>query len=379
MKILESGGRAAALAMERLRGAQRRLEPFEMSPELLLLCREEELLAPLLEWLGADTPLRSVLKELESGSEGASTDLFVSRGSTLLSGSPIAERQKVDSAATPGFVQGSPGPPGMPDAAVRDVAADQVQRILEASLTRDDSTAAAWLESKPEGKAAAPPPPVRAGPVRPVLARRPAEATGEHQGILNAVTATEASRRLEARLGADERTARAWDQPVSSGTDIPRVAAILEDPGRGVSSVTDAPPADPVSRRLQAAVDRALHVRAAGRDGQPSRPSPGFQTAAPGKAASPLERDTPASAGPVRHSLGEPPRQSGLRRLASLGETMEPERVLPMPAPSPAEPREAPPRPPRVPWERDDLAREIADIFRLEALRHGIAPEEDVP
>jgi len=58
---------------------------------------------------------------------------------------------------------------------------------------------------------------------------------------------------------------------------------------------------------------------------------------------------------------------------------MEPERVLPMPAPSPAEPREAPPRPPRVAWERDDLAREVADIFRLEALRHGIVPEEDVP
>jgi hypothetical protein len=58
---------------------------------------------------------------------------------------------------------------------------------------------------------------------------------------------------------------------------------------------------------------------------------------------------------------------------------MEPENVLPMPTPSPAWPREAPRRPPRAAWERDDLAREVADIFRREALRHGIAPEEDVP
>jgi hypothetical protein len=133
-----------------------------------------------------------------------------------------------------------------------------------------------------------------------------------------------------------------------------------------------------MSVQLQEAADRAMTVTATGR-----RDSPASSVLRPRaflyEPASQPTWPAPAQAPPAEQTIVEAPRQSGLRRLASLGETVEPGSVPPTGAPDDATPAEGWRRPRRALPETLDLAREVADIFRREALRHGIVPEEDAP
>jgi len=378
VKVLESGGSAAASTMERLREAQRRLELLHVSPEAILLCREEELLAPLLGWIGADPSLRPVVEELERSLGGTADGAFLSRTPAIFLDSPSTERRKVDHAAAPGFARWPETSAGEPNKAGRPATADEVRRILESLGGGDESMTTAWVESPPEGASSRGRAAVPSEAAGPGLSQRPGTAPGGFQEMPDAVTATDASRRLESRYGADERTARAWHQSVAPGPRIPAVDALLGEPGGNTARDADRPLPDPVSRSLQAAVDRALRVQARGVDRHPASP-PALPPAAAAENLSRPAGEVPLAAESTGRTLGEAPRRSGLRRFAALGETIEAERVLPMPTPSPAATEDGPPRPSSVPWERDDLARQVADIFRREALRHGIVPEEDVP
>jgi hypothetical protein len=202
----------------------------------------------------------------------------------------------------------------------------------------------------------------------------------------------DAARRLESMFAGDERLLRAWDGVVG-GVPSPReVAAILEEhrPGvptdsaepeshrggpkerrRGVPVASlDSPTgsvADSLSVRLQPIVDRVWRTRSTPTTVEvPASITPG--------------RDTGNGEASPRQPFSGPARMSGLRRLAAYGETIEAGRVLPMPAKGeqrPGGPVEAPQQPVRAELTRRDLGHEVTEIFRREALRHGIVAEED--
>jgi hypothetical protein len=369
VKFLESGGRAATSTMDRLHDVQRRLELLDVQLGAMLLCREEELLAPLLKWGGTGASLRPALDGLEGSPRVPLEDDGQPQRPPGFRAAKAFHLQSGWSASAP--VSGSPAP--LPASRPEDARAllnpasaemgQQVAAILSASAKT------VWERS------------ATGSPAEPGLLRRPAPELQESRELMSLVTAEEARRRLESRFADDERTARGWHQTLSAaeGTDL--VTASPGEPGVTHAKVTETTPVDPVSRRLQSAVDRVMRGSAVPRtrEVEPWGPSRGVQTSAV-EDASRTVWDAPVAEERAGFTFAESPRRSGLRRLASLGESMEPERALSMPVPSHSSPIEEPP-PPRagLPVEREELAGEVADIFRREALRHGIVPEEDAP
>jgi hypothetical protein len=344
---------AAAALIERLREAQRQLEPLEVSPDSLWLCRAHEVLGPLLEWSGADAALRSVVQALEAGPTPFLDAELTPRRQPAFLPAPGAERARSYAA----WPEGRPARP-----ATAAVALEPGQRAARI-LAEAEPNAREW----PRSDSSPPQSPRREGLV-------PALPRVELPGPVNREVAAS---RLQSLFAGDERLWRAWDRIVADIPAPPQVSAILAE--------RESPPmmrvetsADPISVLLQPVVDRAVR--------QPSTRTtvelPGSgrlrADATPIEARSPHWEQLPNREGTSR-PFGEPPQTSGLRRLASYGETIEPERVLSMPAPSPAVPQAAPPQQPRVAFERADLAQEVTEIFRREALRHGIVAEEDTP
>jgi hypothetical protein len=370
VKYLESGGRAATTIIERLRDVQRRLEVLDVPLEAMILCREEELLAPLLEWGGTGAALRPTVDALEGS-------LRVPPEADRLADRPPSFRATHASPRQSGW--GAAVPVAGARAAMSAPWQEDARSLLNPASAGAQQRAAAILSESTEAvrereRSAA------GSPAEPGLHRWPVPELRESQELVLPVTADEARRRLESIFSNDERTTRGWRQPLSAagGTDL--VGAILGESAGVRAKVPGATPVDPMSRRLQSAVDRAMRVREVtrAREIEPSSPSLRIQGSAVEQTAQPVW-SPPAAEEQTGTTLAEPPRRSGLRRLASLGESMEPERALSMPTPSLSSSIEEPPRRAGVPLERDDLAREVADIFRREALRHGIVPEEDAP
>ncbi len=366
-------------------------------------------MARLLGRVGADAALGAALEGLAGAAgPGLEIDPFLGRRAPVFPGSPAAVRGT-----------GAPGSPSPTGAATTgpQPRADGLRRHV-AAILEEAGEPAAREESVPETgtQTRSSPWPMPPEPERP--------APG---GILSA---QEAGRRLALAMAADDLASPGWHQPVSPATGFSPGGAVTgpwdeagggSDRGPGASvlgpgpesrggdrrSVEDEPGVrplqtgmaepgsgdpfqgtsrgevpwrrDPVSLRLREVAHRAMTVREAGREDTPfgTRRSSRDNAEEPGAPPSwpPPEEDLP----PSERTVVGGPGQSGLRRLASLGETLEPE-------PTSLESREdatiAPDpwrRPPRALPETRDLAREVADLFRREALRHGILPEEDAP
>jgi len=389
VKILERGGAAAALMIERLREARRWIEPLEVSPDSLWVCREFDLLAPLLEWSGPDEALRPFVeapqaaaapparlpdagmssqrrRSLPEGPAARPVTDAVGMGARLETNQRVA-RILAEAGAEPDAVRGHP------ESGSRAAARTLTKAITERAHRRDDhrddqgsgseTTAASSLQEAQ---------PAPESPRRKWLGTVP---SSERFAAQSPLDREEAARRLQSLFAGDERLLRAWDQVMTETPPSPEVSAILAEPDSRRMIRMDAP-ADPIGALLEAVVDRA---------GQ--RPStktriepPGSRLLSPDSTSGEARRprwDAPTNREETSRPFAEPPRTSALRRLASYGETIEPERVLSMPSPSPAAPKEAPQQQRRVAFERADLAEEVSEIFRREALRHGIVSEEE--
>ncbi len=374
---LERGGAAAASILRRLREAEGRIRWAEVSPEAMWICREEDLMVPLLGWAGADAALGVALEGL-AGTAGPRLEIdpFLGRRAPVFPGGPAVVRGT-----------GAPGSPSPTGAATTgpQPRADGLRRHV-AAILEEAGEPAAREESVPETGTQTRSSPDLASPgwhqpVSPATGFSPGGAVtgpwdeaggGSDRGPGASVLGPgPESRGGDRRSVEDEPGVR----PLQTGMAEPGSG----DPFQGTSRGEVPWRRDPVSLRLREVAHRAMTVREAGREDTPfgTRRSSRDNAEEPGAPPSwpPPEEDLP----PSERTVVGGPGQSGLRRLASLGETLEPE-------PTSLESREdatiAPDpwrRPPRALPETRDLAREVADLFRREALRHGILPEEDAP
>ncbi len=372
---LERGGAAAASILRRLREAEGRIRWAEVSPEAMWICREEDLMVPLLGWAGADAALGVALEGL-AGTAGPRLEIdpFLGRRAPVFPGSPAVVRGTgaPDSPSPSGAATTGPQP-----------RADGLRRHV-AAILEEAGEPAAREESVPETGTQTRSSPASPGwhqPVSPATGFSPGGAVtgpwdeaggGSDRGPGASVLGPGPESRGGGRRSVEDEPGV---RPLQTGMAEPGSG----DPFQGTSRGEVPWRRDPVSLRLREVAHRAMTVREAGREDTPfgTRRSSRDNAEEPGAPPSwpPPEEDLP----PSERTVVGGPGQSGLRRLASLGETLEPE-------PTSLESREdatiAPDpwrRPPRALPETRDLAREVADLFRREALRHGILPEEDAP
>lgn len=380
MRVIERSGAAAASTIERLREVQRWLEALEVSPDSLWVCRGEELLAPLLAWGGTDALMRPFVEALETVSTPALDDEITPYRQPVFGLATGAERrapvvfaardeeQRLNRAITAAAARqrvaqilaevNTPEPPRAAStvpipARVESqgmVATEDAARRQHTAFTGDQRLLRAWHPGS--------------GPER-----------GEPQG---AVTREDAARLLHAAFARDQRLLRAWHMVVAERPASPQVPSLLAEPEAPRMARMDTPITDPISARLQSVVDRTWRTSS----GQIQVELSGSGMLPPVSASDdtiPLRApDATAAWEATSRPFVEPPRTSPLRRLAAYGETTEVERGLALPTPSPAVPNEAAPHQVRVAFERANLAQEVAEIFRREAIRHGIVPEEDI-
>jgi hypothetical protein len=382
VKPLERGGAAVASTIERLRRVERLLEPLQVSTDSLMLCRAHEVLAPLLEWSGANDVLRRSIQERRPGVPGDGEALDPVAGPPADT-EPMSRRRRAPSTAAVTLAR-----PGLPvhspeSSAVRAVGGGPAPAA--AAVTPESRQRAAAILAQAESDAIA----VR--PSEPAasrfLRREWLVPAPERIDWQSPVSRENAAHRLESVFARDERLLRAWERVVADEPGPREVVAILKERGPGVPvesagreshRVSDGRPesvTDPLGVQLEPVVERAWRARATAATAEvPARFMPGRDVGS--GEARPSWTSSPQDEG-ARQPLAGPARMSGLRRLASYGETIEAPRVLPTPAKSAGSPVAAPQRPVRAESARRDLGHEVTEIFRREALRHGIVAEED--
>jgi hypothetical protein len=354
VRVLERGGAAAARLIERLRQTETLLEPFEAAPESLLLYREQQIIAPLLEWSGAGAALKPALDRLRGAP--AKTDGSAAREGRPLRPSPVFPPPSRP--LTPATVEAPIKAPPV-------LAANTLQRISR-MLSQAEALAAA--ETRQTAAKGFFPERLNGNP--------------EPWPSPDSISSEDAARQLQAKFTHDVRLLRAWDSVVrqTSGRGEPASATTVEEAHRPAAASAAA---DPFGILLQPVADRAWR-RSAGAASADLPASRILRSDAVPAPVNPLQWTPAVPPGETTNRpFSEPPRSSGLRRLAAYGETIDPERALRAPQPSPAVPvqafPEAPSRRHDAAAERSDLALEVAELFRREALRHGIVAEEDAP